>query len=140
MPIFLYTILSTLSIFRPHLTSIFLCLTLVYGNDYLLFILCYQNKFIIGFISGLSISTVASDSVAIWKFIVLLFKSPFAFVLIVLYFQNKNPYKINSGVISEARLPAVYRAHHNARILCVMEHPTLKIRQNASFLLDVQCK
>ncbi|KAL5289173.1 hypothetical protein ACFFRR_009389 [Megaselia abdita] len=52
--------------------------------------------------------------------------------------KNKNPYKINSGVISEARLPAVYRAHHNARILCVMEHPTLKIRQNASFLLDVQ--
>ncbi|KAH8390134.1 hypothetical protein KR200_007848, partial [Drosophila serrata] len=51
---------------------------------------------------------------------------------------DKNGYKINSGAKSEARLPAVYRAHHNARILCVMEHPTLKIRQNASLLLDVQ--
>lgn len=53
---------------------------------------------------------------------------------------DKDGYKINSGAKSEARLPAVYRAHHNARILCVMEHPTLKIRQNASLLLDVQCK
>ncbi|XP_001361613.5 uncharacterized protein tei isoform X1 [Drosophila pseudoobscura] len=52
--------------------------------------------------------------------------------------QDKNGYKINSGAKSEARLAAVYRAHHNARILCVMEHPTLKIRQNASLLLDVQ--
>ncbi|KAL7738079.1 hypothetical protein ACLKA6_006431 [Drosophila palustris] len=52
--------------------------------------------------------------------------------------QDKNGYKINSGAKSESRLPAVYRAHHNARILCVMEHPTLKIRQNASLLLDVQ--
>ncbi|XP_011186824.2 uncharacterized protein LOC105214855 [Zeugodacus cucurbitae] len=52
--------------------------------------------------------------------------------------KDKNAYKINSGAKSEARLPAVYRAHHNARILCVMEHPTLKIRQNASLLLDVQ--
>ncbi|XP_054737939.1 uncharacterized protein LOC129244344 [Anastrepha obliqua] len=52
--------------------------------------------------------------------------------------KDKNSYKINSGAKSEARLPAVYRAHHNARILCVMEHPTLKIRQNASLLLDVQ--
>ncbi|KRF79583.1 uncharacterized protein tei isoform X2 [Drosophila virilis] len=52
--------------------------------------------------------------------------------------KDKNGYKINSGAKSEARLPAVYRAHHNARILCVMEHPTLKIRQNASLLLDVQ--
>ncbi|XP_023159289.1 uncharacterized protein LOC101452866, partial [Ceratitis capitata] len=52
--------------------------------------------------------------------------------------KDKNTYKINSGAKSEARLPAVYRAHHNARILCVMEHPTLKIRQNASLLLDVQ--
>ncbi|XP_043645522.1 hemicentin-1 [Drosophila teissieri] len=51
---------------------------------------------------------------------------------------DKDGYKINSGAKSEARLPAVYRAHHNARILCVMEHPTLKIRQNASLLLDVQ--
>ncbi|KAH8300681.1 hypothetical protein KR018_007108, partial [Drosophila ironensis] len=55
-----------------------------------------------------------------------------------LILQDKNGYKINSGSKSEARLPAVYRAHHNARILCVMEHPTLKIRQNASLLLDVQ--
>lgn len=62
---------------------------------------------------------------------------PFYFVA---YFQEKSVYKINSGAKSEARLPAVYRAHHNARILCVMEHPTLKIRQNASLLLDVQCK
>ncbi|XP_059224783.1 uncharacterized protein LOC106083260 [Stomoxys calcitrans] len=52
--------------------------------------------------------------------------------------KDKNSYKINSGAKSEARLPAVFRAHHNARILCVMEHPTLKIRQNASLLLDVQ--
>ncbi|XP_075167424.1 irregular chiasm C-roughest protein teiresias [Haematobia irritans] len=52
--------------------------------------------------------------------------------------KDKNAYKINSGAKSEARLPAVFRAHHNARILCVMEHPTLKIRQNASLLLDVQ--
>ncbi|ALC41014.1 CG8314, partial [Drosophila busckii] len=52
--------------------------------------------------------------------------------------KDKNGYKINSGAKSDARLPAVYRAHHNARILCVMEHPTLKIRQNASLLLDVQ--
>ncbi|KAL1379342.1 hypothetical protein pipiens_000495, partial [Culex pipiens pipiens] len=47
-------------------------------------------------------------------------------------------YKINTGAISEAKLPAVFRVHHNARILCVMEHPTLKMRQNASILLDVQ--
>lgn len=52
--------------------------------------------------------------------------------------KTKQPYKINAGAKSEARLPAVYRAHHNAKILCVMEHPTLKIRQNASLLLDVQ--
>ncbi|XP_059622894.1 uncharacterized protein LOC132266076 [Phlebotomus argentipes] len=51
---------------------------------------------------------------------------------------DREPYRINSGAISEAKLPTVYRAHHNARILCVMEHPTLKIRQNASLLLDVQ--
>lgn len=53
---------------------------------------------------------------------------------------EKEPYKINSGAKSEAKLPAVYRAHHNARILCVMEHPTLKTRLNSSILLDVQCK
>ncbi|XP_055855752.1 uncharacterized protein LOC129918993 isoform X2 [Episyrphus balteatus] len=52
--------------------------------------------------------------------------------------KTKQPYKINAGAKSEARLPAVYRAHHNAKILCVMEHPTLKMRQNASLLLDVQ--
>ncbi|XP_050080083.1 uncharacterized protein LOC126567817 [Anopheles maculipalpis] len=51
---------------------------------------------------------------------------------------DKEPYKINTGAISEARLPAVFRVHHNARILCIMEHPTLKVRQNASILLDVQ--
>lgn len=62
------------------------------------------------------------------------------YVSLNISFQDKNTYKINSGAKSEARLPAVYRAHHNARILCVMEHPTLKIRQNASLLLDVQCK
>lgn len=54
--------------------------------------------------------------------------------------QNADSYKSNSGAKSEARMPAVYRAHHNARILCVMEHPTLKMRQNASLLLDVQCE
>lgn len=54
--------------------------------------------------------------------------------------QNADLYKGNSGAKSEARMPAVYRAHHNARILCVMEHPTLKMRQNASLLLDVQCE
>jgi hypothetical protein len=48
--------------------------------------------------------------------------------------------KINSGAKSDAKLPVVHRAHHNARILCVMEHPSLKIRQNASIVLDVQCK
>lgn len=53
--------------------------------------------------------------------------------------KEKN-YKINSGAKSEAKLPGVYRAHHNARVLCVMEHPSLKTRQNASILLDVQCK
>lgn len=54
--------------------------------------------------------------------------------------SDKEPYKISSGAKSEAKLPAVYRAHHNARILCVMEHPTLKTRLNSSLLLDVQCK
>lgn len=54
--------------------------------------------------------------------------------------MEKEPYKINSGAKSEAKLPAVYRAHHNARILCVMEHPTLKTRLNSSLLLDVQCE
>lgn len=52
--------------------------------------------------------------------------------------KDKEPYRINTGAISEAKLPAVFRVHHNARILCVMEHPTLKMRQNASILLDVQ--
>lgn len=54
--------------------------------------------------------------------------------------MEKETYKINSGAKSEAKLAAVYRAHHNARILCVMEHPTLKTRLNSSLLLDVQCK
>ncbi|XP_037051592.1 uncharacterized protein LOC119085315 isoform X2 [Bradysia coprophila] len=53
--------------------------------------------------------------------------------------SEKDSYKVGSGgAKSEAKMPAVYRAHHNARILCVMEHPTLKMRQNASLLLDVQ--
>ncbi|XP_049539268.1 uncharacterized protein LOC125953629 [Anopheles darlingi] len=52
--------------------------------------------------------------------------------------KDKEPYRINSGAVSEAKLPAVYRVHHNARIVCIMEHPTLKVRQNASILLDVQ--
>ncbi|XP_058065532.1 uncharacterized protein LOC131215164 [Anopheles bellator] len=52
--------------------------------------------------------------------------------------QDREPYKINSGAVSEAKLAAVFRVHHNARILCIMEHPTLKVRQNASILLDVQ--
>lgn len=54
--------------------------------------------------------------------------------------KGDKDYKINSGAKSDAKLPIVYRAHHNARILCVMEHPSLKIRQNASIVLDVQCK
>ncbi|XP_058829553.1 uncharacterized protein LOC131688935 [Topomyia yanbarensis] len=52
--------------------------------------------------------------------------------------KDKESYKINTGAVSEAKLSAVFRVHHNARILCVMEHPTLKMRQNASILLDVQ--
>ncbi|KFB46489.1 AGAP011095-PA-like protein [Anopheles sinensis] len=52
--------------------------------------------------------------------------------------KDKEPYRINSGAVSEAKLPGVFRVHHNARILCIMEHPTLKVRQNASILLDVQ--
>ncbi|XP_053677151.1 uncharacterized protein LOC128727278 [Anopheles nili] len=52
--------------------------------------------------------------------------------------KDKEPYKINSGAVSEAKLAAVFRVHHQARILCIMEHPTLKVRQNASILLDVQ--
>ncbi|XP_052873243.1 uncharacterized protein LOC128278554 [Anopheles cruzii] len=52
--------------------------------------------------------------------------------------QDREPYKINGGAVSEAKLAAVFRVHHNARILCIMEHPTLKVRQNASILLDVQ--
>lgn len=54
--------------------------------------------------------------------------------------EKDKDYKINSGSKSDAKLPVVYRAHHNARILCVMEHPSLKVRQNASILLDVQCE
>jgi hypothetical protein len=54
--------------------------------------------------------------------------------------KEKEYYKMNSGTKSDAKIPVVYRAHHNARVLCVMEHPSLKMRQNASILLDVQCK
>ncbi|XP_070504941.1 uncharacterized protein [Chironomus tepperi] len=52
--------------------------------------------------------------------------------------EKEKDYKINSGAKSDAKLPIIYRAHHNARVLCVMEHPSLKIRQNASIVLDVQ--
>ncbi|CRL08182.1 CLUMA_CG020961, isoform A, partial [Clunio marinus] len=52
--------------------------------------------------------------------------------------ENEKDYKINSGAKSDAKLPVIYRAHHNARVLCVMEHPSLKMRQNASIVLDVQ--
>jgi Immunoglobulin domain/CD80-like C2-set immunoglobulin domain len=54
--------------------------------------------------------------------------------------EKDKDYKINSGAKSDAKLPYIYRAHHNARVLCVMEHPSLKIRQNASIVLDVQCR
>lgn len=56
-----------------------------------------------------------------------------------IHFQTKQDYVINSGSLSVARI-IVFRALHNARVLCVMEHPSLKMRQNASILLDVQCK
>lgn len=42
--------------------------------------------------------------------------------------EKEKDYKINSGAKSDAKLPIVYRAHHNARVLCVMEHPSLKER------------
>lgn len=42
--------------------------------------------------------------------------------------EKDKDYKINSGAKSDAKLPIVYRAHHNARVLCVMEHPSLKVR------------
>ena len=54
--------------------------------------------------------------------------------------EKEKDYKINSGAKSDAKLPIIFRAHHNARVLCVMEHPSLKVRQNASIVLDVQCK
>jgi CD80-like C2-set immunoglobulin domain/Immunoglobulin domain len=54
--------------------------------------------------------------------------------------EKDKDYKINSGAKSDAKLPIIYRAHHNARVLCVLEHPSLKVRQNASIVLDVQCK
>jgi hypothetical protein len=54
--------------------------------------------------------------------------------------EKEKDYKINSGAKSDAKLPVIYRAHHNARVLCVMEHPSLKVRQNASIVLDVQCE
>lgn len=41
---------------------------------------------------------------------------------------------------SEARLASVQRAHHNATILCIVQHVTLPTPLNASLLLDVQCK
>lgn len=54
--------------------------------------------------------------------------------------EKDKDYKINSGARSDAKLPIVYRAHHNARILCVLNHPSFKERLNASIVLDVQCK
>lgn len=54
--------------------------------------------------------------------------------------EKDKDYKINSGAKSDAKLSIIYRAHHNARVLCVLEHPSLKVRQNASIVLDVQCK
>lgn len=54
--------------------------------------------------------------------------------------KEEKVYKINAGARSDAKLPIIYRAHHNARVLCVMEHPSFKVRQNASIVLDVQCK
>lgn len=42
--------------------------------------------------------------------------------------EKDKDYKINSGAKSDAKLPIIYRAHHNARVLCVMEHPSLKVR------------
>lgn len=54
--------------------------------------------------------------------------------------EKEKDYKINSGARSDAKLPIVYRAHHSARILCVLNHPSFKERLNASIVLDVQCK
>lgn len=54
--------------------------------------------------------------------------------------EESTIYNINNGAKAEAKLPVIFRAHHNARVLCVMEHPSLKVQQNASILLDVQCK
>lgn len=46
--------------------------------------------------------------------------------------EKEKDYKINSGAKSDAKLPVIYRAHHNARVLCVMEHPSIKVRGNCS--------
>lgn len=54
--------------------------------------------------------------------------------------QKEKDYKVNSGAKSDAKIPVIYRAHHSARVICVMEHPSLKMRLNATIVLDVQCK
>lgn len=54
--------------------------------------------------------------------------------------EKEKDYKVNSGAKSDAKIPVIYRAHHNARVICVMEHPSLKMRLNATIVLDVQCK
>lgn len=54
--------------------------------------------------------------------------------------EKEKDYKVNSGAKSDAKIPVIYRAHHNARVICVMEHPSLKTRLNATIVLDVQCK
>lgn len=46
--------------------------------------------------------------------------------------EKDKDYKINSGAKSDAKIPIIYRAHHNARVLCVMEHPSLKVRGKSS--------
>lgn len=54
--------------------------------------------------------------------------------------EKEKDYKVNSGAKSDAKIPVIYRAHHSARVICVMEHPSLKMRLNATIVLDVQCK
>jgi CD80-like C2-set immunoglobulin domain len=55
--------------------------------------------------------------------------------------ENEKDYKINSGAKSDAKLPVIYRAHHNARVLCVMEHPSFKVRgEYVARRLAVSCR
>lgn len=54
--------------------------------------------------------------------------------------EKDKDYKINSGAKSDAKIPIIYRAHHNARVLCVMEHPSVKVRGSLpTLLLQVSC-